>query len=157
MTEYEKDLNGLKEDILKDGDTLVSKRALLKRFCEMDKEYNGCPWNLLQILTNIHILIGEEPCEDAISRSSVFEIMGNLMSIPYDLDRPINKKDVSDSMGEIRVLPPVTPKQEPILDQIRADIEALPKTYPFVNHIDMYVKVSDVEKIIDKYKVGESK
>lgn len=51
----------------------------------------------------------QEPCEDAISRSSVFEIMGNLMSIPYDLDRPINKKDVSESMNEIKALPSVTP------------------------------------------------
>lgn len=39
-----------------------------------------------------------------------------------------------------------------VLDKIKADIEALPKTYPFVNHIDMYVKEDDVRKIIDKYK-----
>lgn len=47
-------------------------------------------------------------------------------------------------------------EQDAILDKIKAEIEALPKTYPFVNHhIDMYVKavkVSDVTKIIDKYK-----
>lgn len=42
-------------------------------------------------------------------------------------------------------------KQESILDKIRAEIEALPKTYPFVNHIDTYVKEDDVKKIIDKY------
>lgn len=40
-----------------------------------------------------------------------------------------------------------------VLDKIKAEIEALPKTYPFVDHFDMYVKVSDVTKIIDKYKV----
>ena len=51
----------------------------------------------------------QEPCEDAISKASVFEIMGNLMSIPYDFDRPITEKDVSESMDEIRALPPVTP------------------------------------------------
>ena len=45
-------------------------------------------------------------------------------------------------------------KRDSILDKIKAEIEALPKTYPFVNHIDMYVKVSDVTKIIDKYKAG---
>lgn len=39
-----------------------------------------------------------------------------------------------------------------VLDKIRAEIEALPKTYPFVNHYDMYVKEDDVKKIIDKYK-----
>ena len=43
-------------------------------------------------------------------------------------------------------------EQEPILDKIRAEIEALPKTYPFVNHIDTYVKEDDVMKIIDKYR-----
>ena len=43
-------------------------------------------------------------------------------------------------------------EQEPVLDKVKAEIEALPKTYPFVNHIDMYVKLSDVTKIIDKHK-----
>lgn len=42
-----------------------------------------------------------------------------------------------------------------VLDKIRAEVEALPKTYPFVNHIDKYVKEDDVKKIIDKYK-GQS-
>ena len=64
MTEYEKDLNDLKEQILKEGNVLVTKRDLLERFCEMDKEYNGEPWNLLQILSNIDVLVGEEPCEE---------------------------------------------------------------------------------------------
>ena len=61
MIEYEKDLNELKEQILKEGNVLVTKRDLLERFCEMDKEYNGEPWNLLQILSNIDVLVGEEP------------------------------------------------------------------------------------------------
>ena len=39
-----------------------------------------------------------------------------------------------------------------VLDQIRAEIEALPKTYPFVNHINTYIKEDDVKKILDKYK-----
>ena len=39
-----------------------------------------------------------------------------------------------------------------VLDKIRAEIEALPKTYPFINHIDSYVKEDDVRKIIDKYR-----
>lgn len=42
-----------------------------------------------------------------------------------------------------------------ILDKIKAEVAALPKTYPFVNHIDKYVKEDDVKKIIDKYK-GQS-
>ena len=39
-----------------------------------------------------------------------------------------------------------------VLNKIRAEIEALPKTYPFVDHIDTYVKEDDVKEIIDKYK-----
>ena len=46
--------------------------------------------------------------EDAISKANVFEILGNLMSIPYDFDRQITGKDVSESMDKIRALPPVT-------------------------------------------------
>lgn len=41
-----------------------------------------------------------------------------------------------------------------VLGKIRAEIEALPKTYPFINHIDSYVKEDDVKKIIDKYRKG---
>lgn len=41
---------------------------------------------------------------------------------------------------------------EPILNKIKAEIEALPKTYPFINHFDTYVKEDDVRRIIDKYK-----
>lgn len=53
----------------------------------------------------------QKPCEDAVSVASVFEIMGNIMSIPYDFDRSITEKDVSESMDKIRVLPRVTPQE----------------------------------------------
>lgn len=40
-----------------------------------------------------------------------------------------------------------------ILDKIRAEIvDISPKTYPFVDHMDDYVKTKDVLRIIDKYK-----
>lgn len=45
-------------------------------------------------------------------------------------------------------------QEESVLDKIKSEIEALPKTYPFVNHFDTYVKENDVRKIIDKYKAG---
>ena len=48
-------------------------------------------------------------------------------------------------------------EHEEVLDKIRAEIEALPKTYPFINHIDTYVKEDDVKKIIDKYRKELSK
>jgi len=46
-------------------------------------------------------------------------------------------------------------EQEPMLDKIRAEVEELPKTYPFINHIDSYVKEDDVKKIINKYRESE--
>ena len=45
------------------------------------------------------------------------------------------------------------------LDKIRAEIEALPKTYPFINHwvyTDDYVKEDDVLEIIDKYRMEQT-
>ena len=39
-----------------------------------------------------------------------------------------------------------------VLNEIRAEIEALPKTYPFINHFDTYIKEDDALAIIDKYR-----
>jgi hypothetical protein len=43
-----------------------------------------------------------------------------------------------------------------VLDKIRAEIADMPKLYPFVDHIDTYVKEDDVLAIIDKYKAERS-
>lgn len=104
------------------------------------------------------VSINLKPCEDAVSKTGVFEIMGNLMSIPYDFDRQITEKDVSESMDEIRALPPVTPT---ILDKIRAEIkewywqadkQALAKDPCVVDAmIDLFIRT------IDKYKSGDEK
>ena len=42
------------------------------------------------------------------------------------------------------------------IDDIKAEIQALPKTYPFVNHIDTYVKDADVIKIIERHCGGDT-
>ena len=83
----------------------------------------------------------QEPCEDAISKASVFEILGNLMSIPYDFDRQINEKDVSESIDEIRALPSVTPahKKE---EWISCD-EKLPKPNELVDNVRKYYLIQD--------------
>lgn len=75
----------------------------------------------------------QEPCKDAVSIASVFEIMGNLMSIPYDFDRSITEKDVSESMDKIRELPRVTPQK--------------PKTG--------YISIDDVMSVFDDFMCGE--
>ena len=61
---------------------------------------------------NIAIKALEQEPGDAISKASVFEILGNLMSIPYDFDRPITKKDISESIDEINALPSILPQQK---------------------------------------------
>lgn len=102
MTEYEKDLNELKEQILKEGNVLVSKRDLLERFCEIDKEYNGEPWNLLQILSNINVLIGEEPCEKAVGVQDCINAIENT-------DCELSPQAWKEITISIMSLPPVTP------------------------------------------------
>ena len=48
-------------------------------------------------------------------------------------------------------------KEIGLFDDIKAEIQALPKTYPFINHIDTYVKEDDVVAIIRKHtKVGDT-
>lgn len=109
----------------------------------------------------------QEPCEDAVSVTSVFEIMGNLLSIPYDFDRSITEKDVSESMDKIRELPRVTP-QEPfmnkacvssevcehdkqkVLDKIRERVELEKLGYP--PSAGYYKAIMKVLQIFDKYK-----
>jgi hypothetical protein len=44
-----------------------------------------------------------------------------------------------------------------VLNKIRAEIADMPKLYPFVDHIDTYVKVDDVLALIDKYRGEVSK
>lgn len=43
-----------------------------------------------------------------------------------------------------------------VIEDIKAEIRALPKTYPFVNHLHTYVKDDDVMAIIDKHCGGDN-
>ena len=83
------------------------------------------------------------------------EHIENLKAIASDMPSDKCSDWIESLMAGVKAL-----EQEPcgdaVLDKIRAEIEALPKTYPFVNHQDMYVKEEDVRKIIDKYKAEGS-
>lgn len=70
-------------------------------------------------------LLEQQPCEKCVSLASVYEIIGNLMAIPYDFDRNITEQDVSESMDEIRALPHVTPKAKwiPVNERLPEDRE----------------------------------
>lgn len=106
---YEKDLNGLKEQIFKEGNTLISKQDLLERFVEIDNEYKNSHWNLLQILTNIDILIGKEPCEDAVSRKAVIDTLDRMDKV-LDEDRTV--ETYKGLLKECyKVLTPVNPQK----------------------------------------------
>lgn len=67
----------------------------------------------------------------------------------------IKEKAKADFMALCVDEEPYKAEEDNVLDKIKAEIEALPKTYPFVNHIDMYVKEDDVKKIINKYRAGK--
>ena len=96
----------------------------------------------------------QEPCEDAISKSDVFEILGNLMSIPYDFDRQINEKDVSESMDEIKALPSV------ILARKKEEwipcSEKLPKPNELVDNVRKYYLIQDEygDMYVARYTIG---
>ena len=44
-------------------------------------------------------------------------------------------------------------EQGDVLQEIRQEIVNLVKTYPFIDHMDSYVKETEVLEIIDKYRV----
>ena len=45
---------------------------------------------------------------------------------------------------------------ENVIDDIKAEIQNMPKTYPYTDHIDDYVKTNDVLRIIDRH-IGKEK
>jgi hypothetical protein len=58
----------------------------------MDKEYNGEPWNLLQILANINILVGEEPSEDVIEREKIDKAIEAITKLRDSTSRMITEE-----------------------------------------------------------------
>ena len=65
--------------LLERGDETVTLRQLVERFEAVEEEYNGVPWTLKQIYTQIDMLVSEKPCGDCIRRSDIgltdFEIV----------------------------------------------------------------------------------
>ena len=58
---YDKNENFFYEKRMLDTDKTIFIEDLVKRFIEIDKKFNGRPWNIMQILTNINMII---PIED---------------------------------------------------------------------------------------------
>ena len=53
------------EEMMIDSDKTVPISELVERFITIDQEYSGRPWNLLQILSNINMIV---PVEDRTDR-----------------------------------------------------------------------------------------
>lgn len=80
-----------------------------------------------------------------------------VIDIPEEDYQEVLRDDYSGTPFENRVFSVIkngTPFEKVIKD-IKAEIRVLPKTYPFVNHIDTYVKEDDVINIIDKHISGK--
>ena len=142
MNTYEIDLNNLKEQILKEGNTLVSKRDLLERFCEIDKEYNGRPWNLLQILANISIFMGEEPREKWIpitfrkptqeEKDDYYAQRGEELCYVVENEMPLDGQEVLVSCGGIVSIDTFDEDYYDFEDMPIEDVDAwmpMPKSY----------------------------
>ncbi len=57
---YREELKKVRAELLEREDQYITFRDLVERFDEVEEEYLGEPWNLLQIYSNFNILIGEE-------------------------------------------------------------------------------------------------
>lgn len=116
--------------------------------------------------------LGQEPCEDAISRQAVLEIFGCVMSYWKEHAIDVEPHEIEDAIleqyeftaKELSELPPVTPKPKTdVLNKIRAEIEEC-KQYrgmtgnPVIDKhnvgLDKYydLGLEKAIKIIDKYK-----
>lgn len=62
----------------------------------------------------------------------------------------------NELLAEVDLLRKKCEAYQKAIEDIKAEIQALPKTYPFVNHIDTYVKDADVIKIIERHCGGDT-
>jgi len=92
----------------------------------------------------------QEPCEDAISRQAALDALRTCFDTDsiYDANNAIDYIDYEEAVNEIEALPSV----EPILDKIRAEIEA--RLCDVVSdYTDGYITaIQGVLIILDKYK-----
>ena len=55
--DMEKETKNLISELTKDDNLYINLSELIERFVEVDEYYNHEPWNLMQILTNINMII----------------------------------------------------------------------------------------------------
>lgn len=98
------ELVSIRQELLERGNEVVSFRHLVERFEGVEKEYKGVPWNLKQIYNNFNILIGEEPCDDCISRK---DTLAEFKRVYFD-----NGTVIRCAESVLRGMPLVTPQQK---------------------------------------------
>ena len=52
---WEEEDNLFYEEKMMDSQEIITIKDLTERFIDIDKEFNGRPWNILQILANIRL------------------------------------------------------------------------------------------------------
>lgn len=58
--EYKERLEHKISELTEDENLYINKADLVRRFVEIDEEYNHESWNLLQILANINMIVERE-------------------------------------------------------------------------------------------------
>lgn len=91
------------EEKMMDTDKTVPIKELVERFIEIDKEYEGRPWNILQILTNINIII---PVEDRKCVYDVDRVIEKLKEAAYRIDdsATLSSRDVVNEEDAIDIV-----------------------------------------------------
>lgn len=91
------------EEKMMDTDKTVPIKELVERFIEIDKEYEGRPWNILQILTNINIII---PVEDRKCVYDVDRVIEKLKEATYRIDdsATLSSRDVVNEEDAIDIV-----------------------------------------------------
>lgn len=55
--EYKEELKDMIADYTEDESLYINKADLVRRFVSVDEEYNHEPWNLMQILANVNMIV----------------------------------------------------------------------------------------------------
>ena len=82
----------------------------------------------------------------------VIEIDDYILDTDTDIDSNwvnVCNDELADSLNNVV-------KLSDVLQDIRQEITNLVKTYPFVDHVDAYVKETEVLEIIDRYRAERS-
>lgn len=85
---------------------------------------------------------------DLIDRQAVCDVLSKewIKYVPMALDMSL-----AFVLGKINELPSATPTDMSVIDDIKAEILNMPKTYPHTDHFDDYVKTKDVLAVIDRH------